>query len=74
VINFGGHTILALDIENEILGLDYVSEVMVVGVDSEKTGQGIAAAVVLTRVSLHSIRFVFLSLNTVLTSCRTPHV
>jgi malonyl-CoA/methylmalonyl-CoA synthetase len=73
VINFRGHTILALDIENEILGLDYVSEVMVVGVDSEKTGQGIAAAVVLTGVSLYSIRFVFLSLNTALTSYRAPH-
>jgi malonyl-CoA/methylmalonyl-CoA synthetase len=72
VINFGGYTTLALDIENEILGLNYVSEVMVVGVDSEKTGQGIAAAVVLTGVSLYSIRFVFLSLNTALTSYRTP--
>ena len=59
MINFRGYTTLALDIENEILGLDYVSEVMVVGVDSEKTGQGIAAAVVLTGVSLYSIRFVF---------------
>jgi acyl-CoA synthetase (AMP-forming)/AMP-acid ligase II len=63
VINFGGHTILASDIENEILGLQYVSEVMVVGVDSEKTGHGIAAAVILTGVSLYSIRFAFLSLN-----------
>jgi malonyl-CoA/methylmalonyl-CoA synthetase len=63
VINFAGHTILASDIENEILGLQYVSEVMVVGVDSEKTGHGIAAAVVLTEVSLYSIRFAFLSLN-----------
>jgi malonyl-CoA/methylmalonyl-CoA synthetase len=59
VINFGGHKILASDIENEILGLQYVSEVMVVGIDNEKTGQGIAAAVVLTRVSLYSIRFAF---------------
>jgi malonyl-CoA/methylmalonyl-CoA synthetase len=53
VINFRGYTTLALDIENEILSLQYVSEVMVVGVDSEKTGQGIAAAVVLTGVSLY---------------------
>jgi malonyl-CoA/methylmalonyl-CoA synthetase len=43
-----------LDVEKEILGLDYISEVMVVGVDSEETGQSIAAAVVLTGVNFSS--------------------
>ena len=37
----------ALDIEREILGLDYISEVMVVGVDDEEFGQRLAAAIVL---------------------------
>jgi acyl-CoA synthetase (AMP-forming)/AMP-acid ligase II len=34
-----------LDIEREILGLDYVSEVMVVGVEDEEFGQRVAATV-----------------------------
>jgi malonyl-CoA/methylmalonyl-CoA synthetase len=38
-----------LDIEREILGLDYVSEVMVVGVDDEEFGQRVAATVSLKR-------------------------
>lgn len=36
-----------MDVEREILGLDYVSEVIVVGVDDEEFGQRVAAAVVL---------------------------
>jgi malonyl-CoA/methylmalonyl-CoA synthetase len=55
VIKFGGYKILSFDIEKEILGLDYVTEVMVVGVDSEETGQSVAAAVVLAGVSFYSI-------------------
>lgn len=34
-----------MDIEREILGLDYVSEVMVVGVEDEEFGQRVAATV-----------------------------
>jgi acyl-CoA synthetase (AMP-forming)/AMP-acid ligase II len=34
-----------LDIEREILGLDYVSEVMVVGVEDEEFGQRVAATI-----------------------------
>lgn len=47
VIKSGGYKISALDIEREILGLDYVSEVMVVGVEDEEFGQRVAAAIVL---------------------------
>jgi len=47
IIKSGGYKISALDIEREILGLDYVSEVMVVGVEDEEFGQRVAAAVVL---------------------------
>lgn len=43
----GGYKISALDIEREILGLDYISEVMVVGVEDEEFGQRVAAAIVL---------------------------
>lgn len=34
-----------MDIEREILGLDYVSEVMVVGVEDEEFGQRVAATI-----------------------------
>ena len=47
VIKSGGYKISALDIEREILGLDYISEVMVVGVEDEEFGQRVAAAIVL---------------------------
>ncbi|KAK5943762.1 hypothetical protein PMZ80_004771 [Knufia obscura] len=47
IIKSGGYKISALDIEREILGLDYVSEVMVVGVEDEEFGQRVAAAIVL---------------------------
>lgn len=47
VIKSGGYKLSALDIEREILGLDYVSEVMIVGVDDEEFGQRVAAAIVL---------------------------
>ncbi|KAJ5132582.1 hypothetical protein N7448_006740 [Penicillium atrosanguineum] len=45
IIKSGGYKISALDIEREILGLDYVSEVMVVGVEDEEYGQRVAATV-----------------------------
>ncbi|KAJ5749253.1 uncharacterized protein N7511_010949 [Penicillium nucicola] len=45
IIKSGGYKISALDIEREILGLDYVSEVMVVGVADEEFGQRVAATV-----------------------------
>lgn len=47
VLKSGGYKLSALDIEREILGLDYVSEVMVVGVDDDEFGQRVAAAIVL---------------------------
>lgn len=52
VIKSGGDKISALDIEKEVLSLDYVSEVMVVGVENGELGQRVAAAVVLTEVSV----------------------
>ncbi|KAL5339985.1 hypothetical protein BJX70DRAFT_397222 [Aspergillus crustosus] len=47
IIKSGGYKISALDIEREILGLGYVSEGMVVGVDDEEFGQRVGAVVVL---------------------------
>ncbi|KAL4862473.1 hypothetical protein BDV12DRAFT_207184 [Aspergillus spectabilis] len=47
IIKSGGYKISALDIEREILGLDYINEVMVVGVEDEEYGQRVAAAVTL---------------------------
>lgn len=47
IIKSGGYKISALDIEREILGLDYVAEVMVVGVPDLEFGERVAAAVVL---------------------------
>lgn len=47
VLKSGGYKISALDVEREIIGLDYISEVMVVGVEDDEFGQRVAAAVVL---------------------------
>ncbi|RDW83649.1 uncharacterized protein DSM5745_03975 [Aspergillus mulundensis] len=47
IIKSGGYKISALDIEREVLGLEYVSEVMVVGVEDEEFGQRVAAVVTL---------------------------
>ncbi|KAI9369541.1 hypothetical protein BJX61DRAFT_549505 [Aspergillus egyptiacus] len=47
IIKSGGYKLSALDIEREILGLDYIGEVMVVGVEDEEYGQRVAAAVTL---------------------------
>ncbi|CEN61091.1 hypothetical protein ASPCAL07757 [Aspergillus calidoustus] len=47
IIKSGGYKLSALDIEREILGLDYIGEVMVVGVEDEEFGQRVAAAVTL---------------------------
>jgi len=47
IMKSGGYKISALDIEREILGLEYVAEVMVVGVGDEEFGQRVAAAIVL---------------------------
>jgi len=47
ILKSGGYKISALDIEREILGLEYVAEVMVVGVEDEEFGQRVAAAMVL---------------------------
>ncbi|KAF9888478.1 hypothetical protein FE257_008585 [Aspergillus nanangensis] len=45
IIKSGGYKISALDVEREILGLEYVGEVMVVGVEDDEFGQRVAAAV-----------------------------
>lgn len=47
IIKSGGYKISALDIEREVLGLPYVSEVMVVGVPDEEFGQRVGALVAL---------------------------
>ncbi|PLB41836.1 acetyl-CoA synthetase-like protein [Aspergillus candidus] len=47
IIKSGGYKISALDIEREVLGLDYVAEVMVVGVPDDEFGQRVGAAVCL---------------------------
>jgi malonyl-CoA/methylmalonyl-CoA synthetase len=47
IIKSGGYKISALDIEREILSLDYISEVAVVGVEDEEFGQRVAAAIIL---------------------------
>lgn len=47
VIKSGGYKISALDIEREILSLDYIDEVMVVGLEDEEYGQRVAAAITL---------------------------
>lgn len=47
VLNIDGNMISALDVEREIMELDHVSECMVVGVGDIKSGQRVAAAVVL---------------------------
>ncbi|KIW94368.1 uncharacterized protein Z519_04344 [Cladophialophora bantiana CBS 173.52] len=55
IIKSGGYKISALDIEREILGLEYVAEAMVVGVEDEEFGQRVAAAVVLQPNALQSL-------------------
>jgi len=47
IIKSGGYKISALDIEREILALQYVAEVMVVGVTDEEFGERVAALVTL---------------------------
>ncbi|OAP61661.1 hypothetical protein AYL99_03864 [Fonsecaea erecta] len=47
ILKSGGYKISALDVERECLGLPYVNEVMVVGVDDPEWGQRVAAAVTL---------------------------
>jgi malonyl-CoA/methylmalonyl-CoA synthetase len=45
MLKSGGYKISALDVERECLGLPYVDEVMVVGVEDAEWGQRVAAAV-----------------------------
>ncbi|KIW99321.1 uncharacterized protein Z519_00984 [Cladophialophora bantiana CBS 173.52] len=45
ILKSGGYKISALDVERECLGLPYINEVMVVGVDDAEWGQRVAAAV-----------------------------
>lgn len=47
IIKSGGYKISAIDVERELLGLPYVSEAMVVGVEDEEFGQRVAAVVTL---------------------------
>ncbi|KAK2800599.1 hypothetical protein FQN51_005982 [Onygenales sp. PD_10] len=55
IMKSGGYKLSALDIEREILGLEYVSEVMVVGVEDEEFGQRVAAAIVLRNGTKQSL-------------------
>ncbi|KAL4887966.1 hypothetical protein BDV59DRAFT_211601 [Aspergillus ambiguus] len=62
IIKSGGYKLSALDIERELLSLDYLSEAMVVGVPDEEFGQRVAAAVCLAtkhsdkKLTLENIR------------------
>ncbi len=47
ILKSGGYKISASDVEREILALDYVSEVAVVGVEDAEFGQRVAAYVIL---------------------------
>ena len=47
----GGYKISALDVEREILGLDYISEAIVFGVPDEEYGERVTATVVLRKAS-----------------------
>jgi malonyl-CoA/methylmalonyl-CoA synthetase len=49
ILKSGGYKLSALDIEREILGLPYVSEVMVVGVPDEEFGQRVGAVICLRK-------------------------
>src|SRR4051794_37425821 len=51
VIKSGGYKISAFDIEREIISLEYVAEVSVMGVADEEFGQRVAAVVVLKDLS-----------------------
>ena len=56
VIKSGGYKISALDIERELLALDYISEASVLGVADEEFGQRVAAVVVLRDVNGGNLR------------------
>ncbi|KAF2167604.1 hypothetical protein M409DRAFT_22406 [Zasmidium cellare ATCC 36951] len=47
IIKTGGYKVSALDVERALLGLPYVAEAMVVGVEDDTYGQRVGAAVVL---------------------------
>lgn len=47
ILKSGGYKMSAIDVEQEILKLEFVSEAVVVGVDDEEYGQRVAAVVVL---------------------------
>ncbi|OCK85351.1 putative AMP-binding enzyme [Lepidopterella palustris CBS 459.81] len=57
VIKSGGYKISALDIEREILGLPYIAEAMVVGVEDEEFGQRVAALISLQEEELNESYF-----------------
>jgi malonyl-CoA/methylmalonyl-CoA synthetase len=54
IIKSGGEKVSALEVERELLSLPQVSEVVVVGIPSEKWGQKIVAVTVLNPVHAHS--------------------
>lgn len=60
VIKSGGYKISALDIEREMLTLDYIAEASVIGVADEEFGQRVAAVLVLRdttqKLSLSKLR------------------
>ncbi|KAL4783290.1 hypothetical protein BJX76DRAFT_358153 [Aspergillus varians] len=75
IIKSGGYKLSALDIEREILGLDYIAEVMVVGVEDEEYGQRVAAAVTLKDGMKHlSLERLRVDLRGVLAGYKMPTV
>ncbi|CAG9952986.1 unnamed protein product [Clonostachys rosea f. rosea IK726] len=53
IIKSGGYKLSALDIEREIIGLEYIAEAVVVGVEDEEYGQKVAAAIVQRKEGLN---------------------
>lgn len=49
IFKSGGYKITAVDVEREILSLDYITEVAVVGVEDEEYGQLVAVVTVLRK-------------------------
>lgn len=70
IIKSGGYKTSALDIEREILGLPYISEVMVVGVSDEEFGQRVGAVISLRQDRIPSLEHGQLTLQKLRTDLR----
>ncbi|KAK5110251.1 hypothetical protein LTR62_006104 [Meristemomyces frigidus] len=69
IIKSGGYKISALDIERECLGLEYIDEVMVVGVADEEFGERVGVVVVVKTIEGREAR-VLLTLETLRSDLR----